>query len=164
MIGDTLKVNAAIPKPAVSQGKSVELNCNVTRAYSAHTVLSVTWSVKKTGGSSEILTFGPDSELKVGQGSVQRYADGELLLKLSGDFYGLTLKGVRPQDQGTYVCTAREWARQPGGGKGWQKILERSVDMGDVTVTPVGEELVLYTRAFSRGRLLKCASVVESLF
>ncbi|XP_062861901.1 prostaglandin F2 receptor negative regulator-like [Trichomycterus rosablanca] len=144
VIGDTLKVNAAIPKPAVSEGKSVELNCNVTRAYTAHTVLSVTWSVKKAGSSlEEILTFGPDSELKVGQGSAQRYADGELLLKLSGDSYGLTLKGVRPQDQGTYVCTAREWARQPGGGKGWQKILDRSVEMGNLAVTPIAQSLVV---------------------
>lgn len=118
----------------------MNLQCNITRAYTAHTSLSVTWS-KRTGTTSleEILTFGPDDGMTVGQSFTQRYADGELLLVLSGGGnYGLILKGLKPKDQGAFVCIGREWTRQPGG-KGWQKILERSEDMGNVKVTPLGE-------------------------
>lgn len=145
VIGDSLKVVPVIPQPTVSEGKSLEVRCNVTRAYTAHTVLSVTVSIRKNGNLlEEILTFGPDNEMKFGQGFAQRYTDGGLLLNLNGaGVYGLTLKGMRPQDQGTYICTAREWTRQPGGGKGWQKILERSEDMGNVTVTPLARSLVV---------------------
>lgn len=141
VIGDSLKVVPAISQPTVSEHKSVTLQCNISRAYTAHTSLSVTWSVRKGATSlEELLTFGPEDGMKVGQAFAQRYADGELILVLSGGgSYALILKGVKPKDQGAYVCTGREWTRQPGGGKGWQKILERSEEMGSVTVTPLGE-------------------------
>lgn len=141
VIGDSLKVAPAISQPTVSEGKSVKLQCNISRAYTAHTSLSVTWAIR-TGATSteELLAFGPDDVMTVGQAYTQRYTDGELILVLSGSgSYGLTLKGVKPKDQGAYVCTGREWTRQPGGGKGWQKILERSEEMGNVAVTPLGE-------------------------
>ncbi|XP_076858030.1 prostaglandin F2 receptor negative regulator [Brachyhypopomus gauderio] len=145
VIGDTLKVIPVIPQPAVSEGGSVQLQCNASRAYSAHTVLSVTWSFRKgTSSLEEILTFGPDEGVRVGPAFSQRYDDGGLLLDLrGGGFYGVQLKGVKALDQGAYVCTAREWTRQPGGGKGWQKILERSEDMGNVTVTPTARSLTV---------------------
>lgn len=130
-----------ISQPTVSEGESVNLLCNISRAFTAHTSLSVTWSIR-TGSSSleEILTFGPDDGMKVGQAFAQRYADGELIMVLpGGGSYGLILKGVKPKDQGVYVCTGREWTKQPAGGKGWQNILERSEDMGRITVTPLGE-------------------------
>lgn len=141
VIGDSLKVAPAISEPTVPEGESVKLQCNITRAYSAHTTLSVTWSIKKGADSlEELLTFGPDDGMNVGQAFTQRYADGELILVLSGGgSYGLILKGMKPKDQGMYVCIGREWTRQPGGGKGWQKILERSEEMGNVVVTPLGE-------------------------
>ncbi|XP_022536112.2 prostaglandin F2 receptor negative regulator [Astyanax mexicanus] len=145
VIGDTLRVVPAVPQPLVSEGQSLELHCNASRAYTVNTFLSVTWSIKKgTSPLEEILTFGPDGEMKVGQNYVQRYADGALLLDLpGGGFFGLVLKGVRPQDQGSYACTAREWTRQPGAGKNWHKILERSEEMGNVSVTPLAQSLVV---------------------
>ncbi|TSV41648.1 Prostaglandin F2 receptor negative regulator [Bagarius yarrelli] len=145
VIGDSLKVVSAISQQSVSEGGSVKLHCNISRAYTAHTSLSVTWSVRK--GSTpleELLTFGPEDVIKVGQTFAQRYADGELIVDLSGGgSYGLTLKGLKPKDQGVYVCTGREWTRPPGGGKGWQNILERSEEMGNVAVTPLAQSLVV---------------------
>ncbi|KAK2850225.1 hypothetical protein Q7C36_009008 [Tachysurus vachellii] len=145
VIGDSLNVTSAISKKTVSEGESLNLQCNISRAYTAHTSLSVTWAIRK--GSStleELLTFGPEDVMKVGQAFAQRYADGELIVQLSGGgSYGLILKGVKPKDQGVYVCTGREWTRQPGGGKGWQNILERSEEMGNVQVTPLAQSLVV---------------------
>ncbi|XP_072542110.1 prostaglandin F2 receptor negative regulator [Salminus brasiliensis] len=145
VIGDTLRVVPAIPQPVVFEGESLELHCNASRAYTINTFLSVTWSIKKEANSlEEILTFGPDGGMKVGPNFVQRYSDGGLLLDLrGGGFFGLVLKGVRPQDQGSYVCTAREWTRQPGAGRNWHKILERSEEMGNVAVTPLAQSLVV---------------------
>ncbi|XP_026768353.3 prostaglandin F2 receptor negative regulator [Pangasianodon hypophthalmus] len=144
VIGDSLKVAPAISQPTVSEGESVKLLCNISRAYTAHTSLSVTWSVRKGATSlEELLTFGPDG-MNVGQAFAQRYADGELTLVLpGGGSYGLIMKGVKPEDKGVYVCTGREWTRQPGGGKGWQNILERSEEMGNVSVTPLAQSLVV---------------------
>lgn len=100
----------------------------------------------------EILTFGPDDKVTVGASSTQRYADGGLRLDLrGGGFYGLVISGARTEDQGKYVCTAREWVRQAGGTL--DKILEKSEDMGKVTVKPTGEGVFgkLKLRACSRG-------------
>lgn len=134
-------MTSAISQKTVSEGGSLNLQCNISRAYTAHTSLSVTWAIRKGSATlEELLTFGPGDVMKVGQAFAQRYADGELIVGLSGGgSYGLILKGVKPKDQGVYVCTGREWTRQPGGGKGWQNILERSEEMGNVQVTPLGE-------------------------
>ncbi|XP_066497439.1 prostaglandin F2 receptor negative regulator [Hoplias malabaricus] len=144
VIGDTLKVFPVILQPAVLEGQSVELQCNASRAYTAHTFLSITWSIRNgTNSLEEVLTYGPEG-VKVGPYSAQRYAEGGLILDLrEGGFYGLVLKGVKASDQGAYVCTAREWTRQPGGGKAWHKILERSEEMGYVSVTPLAKSLVV---------------------
>ncbi|XP_016086592.1 prostaglandin F2 receptor negative regulator [Sinocyclocheilus grahami] len=138
VIGDSLKVAPAIPKSAVSEGESLELQCSATRGFTEHTFLSVTWSIRK--GSSpveEILTFGPDDKIKVGRNYTRRYTDGGFQLDLrGGGFYGLVLKRAKPSDQGEYVCTAQEWVRQGEEGRNWHKILEKSEEMGKVVVTP----------------------------
>ncbi|XP_067265332.1 prostaglandin F2 receptor negative regulator-like [Chanodichthys erythropterus] len=138
VIGDSLNVTSAIPKSSVSEGESVELQCNTTRGFTEHTFLSVTWSIRKGNiALEEILTFGPDDKVKVGSNYTQRYTDGELRLDLrGGGFYGLVLKRAKPSDQGVYVCMAQEWVRQGEGGRNWRKILEKSEEMGMVVVTP----------------------------
>ncbi|XP_030643039.1 prostaglandin F2 receptor negative regulator [Chanos chanos] len=145
VIGDSLKVEPVPPKPVVSEGEPLQLQCNATRAFTEHTFLSVTWSIqKKSGPLQEILTFGPDDGLTVGNSSRQRYGDGGLRLNLGEPgSYSLILTGAQPTDQGEYVCTVREWVRQAGGGKGWQKILERSEKMGSVTITPIAQSLAV---------------------
>ncbi|XP_056124410.1 prostaglandin F2 receptor negative regulator [Rhinichthys klamathensis goyatoka] len=139
VIGDSLKVSPAIPKPAVSEGEPVELQCNATRGFTEHTFLSVSWSIRRTetGPLEDIVTFGPDDKITVGSIYTQRYTDGGLRLDLrGGGFYGLVLKRAKPSDQGEYVCAAQEWVRQGEEGRRWRKILEKSVEMGKVVVTP----------------------------
>ncbi|KAF5902016.1 prostaglandin F2 receptor negative regulator-like, partial [Clarias magur] len=170
VIGDSLKVAPVISQPTVSEGESVKLLCNISRSFTEHTFLSVTWSIR-TGSSSleEILTFGPDDGIKVGPVFAQRYADDELIVLLpGGGSYGLILKGVKPKDQGVYVCTGREWTKQPAGGKGWQNILERSEDMGSITVTPLAQSLVVsveknVTLSVEETLKLTCSVAAKSL-
>ncbi|XP_063070011.1 prostaglandin F2 receptor negative regulator-like [Engraulis encrasicolus] len=138
VIGDSLTVVPSIPKLAVSEGEQLELYCNATRSFSEHTSLSVTWSLKK----NDVLTFGPDDKVTVGDNYAQRYVDGGLRLDLrGGGLYGLAVLGARPEDQGKYVCTAREWVRQADGSL--TKILEKSEDMGKVTVTPTAQSMAV---------------------
>ncbi|XP_065149155.1 prostaglandin F2 receptor negative regulator [Paramisgurnus dabryanus] len=145
VIGDSLKVAPVISKSAVSEGESVDLQCSITRGFTGHTFLSVTWSVKRENNpADDILTFGPDDKINVGTSYTQQYADGGFQLDLrGGGFYGLVLKGVKPTDQGVYSCTAREWVRQGVDGKNWLKILERTEEMGKVVVTPTAQSLMV---------------------
>lgn len=131
----------ALSKSVVNEGESVQLQCTITRGFTEHTFLSVTWSVRRGNNLlEEILTFGPDDKVKVESNYTQLYADGGFQLDLrGGGFYGLVLKGPKPTEVGVYACTAREWVRQGEEGKKWRKILERTEEVGKVVVTPIGE-------------------------
>ncbi|XP_077096314.1 prostaglandin F2 receptor negative regulator-like [Siphateles boraxobius] len=139
VIGDSLKVSPALPKSAVSEGESIELQCKMTRGFTEHTFLSVSWFIKKGSGLlEEILTFGPENKIKVGSNYTQRYTDWGLRLDLpGGGFYRVVLKSAKPSDEGEYVCTVQEWVRQ-GEGRNWRKILEKSEEIGKVVVKPSG--------------------------
>lgn len=145
VIGDSLKVATAISKSMVNEGESVQLQCSITRGFTEHTFLSVTWSIRRGNNPlEEILTFGPDDEIKVEGNYTQLYADGGFQLDLrGGGFYGLVLKGPKPIEEGIYLCTAREWVRQSEGGKKWRKILERTEQMGNIVVTPTAQSLMV---------------------
>uniref|UniRef100_A0AAY4C4C4 Ig-like domain-containing protein n=1 Tax=Denticeps clupeoides TaxID=299321 RepID=A0AAY4C4C4_9TELE len=146
VIGDTLKVVPKIPQPTVSQGSLLELYCNVTRAFTEHTSISVTWSVKKATTTEDLLTVGPGDKMTPGSYYSQRYADGGLRLDLpGGGIYGLMVTDIRPEDQGEYVCMAREWTRQADGSL--HKILEKMEKMGNVTVTPTDPEYQVALRS-----------------
>uniref|UniRef100_A0A8C9RK03 Prostaglandin F2 receptor inhibitor n=1 Tax=Scleropages formosus TaxID=113540 RepID=A0A8C9RK03_SCLFO len=135
LIENRLKVVPVAAPGVVLEGNPLELLCNATRDPVTSTYLSVTWSIRKGSLSpQEILTFGPDGQVTADAGSALRYANKGLQLDMrrSGT-YGLILTEVLPSDQGTYTCTAREWALD--GGRVWQKILETTVVLGDVEVT-----------------------------
>lgn len=141
VIPDSLKVASVAPPAEVPEGGPLELYCNASRDVppQGYTHLSVTWSVAKGAGPEDVLSFGPDGGVAVGPSYAQRYADGALRLDLrGGGVYGLVLPEALPSDGGVYTCTAREWSPEVGGA--WQLILEKSVEMGEVLVTPTGEE------------------------
>ncbi|KAI7809095.1 prostaglandin F2 receptor negative regulator-like [Triplophysa rosa] len=145
VIGDSLKVATAVSKSVVNEGESVQLQCSITRGFTEHTFLSVTWSIRRGNNPfEEILTFGPDDEIKVESNYSQLYADGGFQLDLrGGGFYGLVLTNPKPMEVGVYVCTAREWVRQGEEGKKWRKILERTEEVGKVVVTPIAQSLMV---------------------
>lgn len=126
------------PNPVVPEGGSIRLLCNVSRSFIEGIYLSLTWSVQK--GSSlleDLLTFGPDLGVTVGGGFAGRYTDGGMRLEMgNGVSHSLVLSGAMPDDGGMYVCTARLWTREQGV---WNRIQEKAMEMGEVTVTPTGE-------------------------
>ncbi len=137
VVPNSLIVAPDAPNPVVREGGSIRLLCNVSRNFMEGIYLSLTWSVKK--GSSlleDLLTFGPDLGVTVGDDYMLRYTDGGMRLEMgNGVSHSLVLSGAMPADQGMYVCTARLWTREQGA---WNRIQEKTMEMGEVTVTSTG--------------------------
>uniref|UniRef100_A0A8C0XXV2 Prostaglandin F2 receptor inhibitor b n=2 Tax=Cyprinus carpio TaxID=7962 RepID=A0A8C0XXV2_CYPCA len=135
VVPSSLIVVPDAPNPVVHEGGSIRLQCNVYRNFIEGIYLSLTWSVKK--GSSlieDLLTFGPDLGVTVGDDYMLRYTDGGMRLEMgNGVSHSLVLSGAMPDDQGMYVCTAKLWTREQGI---WNRIQEKTMEMGEVTVTP----------------------------
>ncbi|KAJ8350916.1 hypothetical protein SKAU_G00260460 [Synaphobranchus kaupii] len=149
VIGDSLKLSPVAPPALVPEGGPIDLRCTVTVDPTAHTYLSITWSVRRGSSPSEdILTFSPERGVTAAIGSSQRYADGGLRLTLQGGgAYGLVLTEAVPTDQGVFACTAKEFVLEEGGV--WQEIMQRSVDLGEVQVTPTAQSLTVAMEANS---------------
>lgn len=119
----------------VPEGGDITLYCNVTRHFTDPTYLSVTWSLRRPGiPLVDMLTVGPDGDVVTGSG----YADRGLRLAIRRDgAFGLVVAGVTQADAGMYVCTGKEWIHEEGGQ--WKSIVEKTVEMGAVAVTPTGK-------------------------
>lgn len=138
VIPNTLVVVPEVPTSSVHEGRRIDLRCNITQDFIEGIYLSVTWSVKKNQSlEQDLLTFGPDSSVTIGENFIQRYADGEMRLHLDNTgSYSLVLSGTLPADQGMYLCTAKQWTREEGT---WNSIQEKSEVIGEVAVIPTGE-------------------------
>ncbi|KAM6945357.1 prostaglandin F2 receptor negative regulator [Aplochiton taeniatus] len=169
VIADTLTVAPEVPPPVVPEGSDITLACTVTRQLSHSTYLSVTWSLKKGSGPlEEILTFGPQGDVTTGGRYSQRYADGALRLApgKAGAFRLVVAGASASADEGTYVCTGREWTHEDGGK--WRSIVERSKDMGPVAVTPTAQSLTVSALADTKLNIddtltLTCAVAADNL-
>ncbi|KAM3843057.1 prostaglandin F2 receptor negative regulator-like [Diretmus argenteus] len=140
VIADTLRVSPAAPPPVIPEGSDITLSCNVTRQLTHPTYLSVTWSLRKgPAQSDDILTFGPQGGAP-GPKYARRYADGGVrLMPGENGAFGLVVSRATAADEGTYVCTGREWTHE-GGGK-WKNIVEKKAEMGAVRVSLTGKSL-----------------------
>ncbi|KAF4119117.1 hypothetical protein G5714_001168 [Onychostoma macrolepis] len=82
----------------------------------------------------------------------------------NGVSHSLVLSGATPADQGMYVCTARLWTREQGA---WNRIQEKTMEMGEVTVTPTASSLSVQVQddsTLSTGEtlLLTCSVSAEA--
>ncbi|TMS19005.1 Immunoglobulin superfamily member 8 [Larimichthys crocea] len=74
----------------------------------------------------------------------KRYDDGEITLeKRNGvaglDLYVMKMRAVQPDDTGSYFCEASQWIRDQD--RSWQKIAQRTMDIGNLTVQQLAESL-----------------------
>lgn len=145
VVPNTLIVAPDPPTPVVPEGGSIRLQCSVSRSFIPGIFLSITWSVKNRSSLLEdLLTFGPDMSVTVDTVSSQRYTDGGMRLEMgNGVSHSLVLSGVTQADQGLYMCTASLWTREQGI---WSRIQEKSMEMGDVTVTPAVNSLSVHVQ------------------
>ncbi|XP_076839002.1 prostaglandin F2 receptor negative regulator [Brachyhypopomus gauderio] len=164
VIPNTLVLAPQVPVSVVTEGRSISLQCNVSQNFTDGIYLSVTWSIKKgQAGQEDLLTFGPDMDVSVGGSYGQRYTEDGLRLHLVPQgSYRLVLSGASPADQGTYICTARQWTREQGV---WNRIQEKTAVMGDVTVIPTAESLtvhVLDNAVLAQGEPLNLSCLVAA--
>ncbi|XP_026060475.1 prostaglandin F2 receptor negative regulator-like [Carassius auratus] len=166
VIPNSLIVAPDAPSPVVHEGGSVRLLCNISRNFMEGIYLSLTWSVKK--GSSQLedlLSFGPDLGVTVGNNYMLRYTDGGMRLEMgNGVSHSLVLSAATPADQGMYMCTARLWTREQGA---WNRIQEKTMEMGEVTVTPTASSFSVQvqddsTLSTGESLLLTCSVSAEA--
>nr|XP_015219902.1 PREDICTED: prostaglandin F2 receptor negative regulator [Lepisosteus oculatus] len=142
VIPDSLVVtplnNSSQVSERVSEGRSFELHCRASVDFVEHTFLSVSWAVKRGPSTEKILTYGPGGVVRAESSYRQRYADGGLRLDLPGDgVYSLIVSHALPSDEGLYVCSAAEWARDDGDT--WTSIQEKQTELKDVKVAPIAQ-------------------------
>ncbi|KAL0978891.1 hypothetical protein UPYG_G00177250 [Umbra pygmaea] len=154
VIPDTLLISSPrslIGQP-VPEGAELKLTCSSAVQSKEHTHLSVTFGVRGSGSSTETGTqrdiIAIDKELAVrpgrGDSYQKRYDNGEItLVKSVGDggmdVYTMTMSAVIPGDSGPYFCEASQWILDPDGV--WQKIAQRSLEVGNLTVQPLANSL-----------------------
>lgn len=155
VIPDTLQISysRSLTSQPVPEGAELTLTCSAGIQSEQLTHLSVTFG--KRGGADgassgsggevstvrEIISIDKMLEVIPRHGYKKRYDDGEITLeKKSGEgglaLYVMKMRAVRPDDTGSYYCEASQWIRDPD--RSWQKIAQRTLDIGNLTVQQLG--------------------------
>ncbi|XP_061582686.1 immunoglobulin superfamily member 8 [Cololabis saira] len=158
VIPDTLQISytRSLTSQPVPEGAELTLTCSSSIQSQQLTHLSITFGKRggeepsadgdgaEAGTVREIISI--DKLLGVLPGSFYktRYDDGEITLeKRNGEggqgVYVMRMKAVQPDDSGSYFCEASQWIRDPD--RSWQKIAQRTLDIGNLTVKQLAESL-----------------------
>ncbi|KAM3878068.1 immunoglobulin superfamily member 8 [Diretmus argenteus] len=159
VIPDTLQISysRSITGQPMAEGAELTLTCSASIQSQQHTHLSVTFGKRggPASGSSaggevstvrEIISIDRVLGIAPGHGGSykKRYDDGEITLeKRKGeagrDTYLMKMRALQPDDTGSYFCEATQWILDPDGE--WQKIAQRTLDIGNLTVQRLVESL-----------------------
>ncbi|XP_070706159.1 immunoglobulin superfamily member 8 [Pempheris klunzingeri] len=158
VIPDTLQISysRSLTSQPVPEGAELILTCSAGIQSEQLTHLSIMFGKRSDGeglgsrAGGEVSTIREiisiDNLLAVGPGRSykKRYDDGEITLeKRSGegglDVYVMKMKGLQPDDTGSYFCEASQWILDPD--RSWQKIAQRTLDIGNLTVQQLAESL-----------------------
>ncbi|XP_041639818.1 immunoglobulin superfamily member 8 isoform X1 [Cheilinus undulatus] len=159
VIPDTLQISytRSLTGQPVPEGAELTLTCSAGIQSEQLTHLSITFG-KRSGGDGtgsggaggevsnvrEIITIDKLLGVIPGRGYKKRYDDGEITLEKRNMEAGLAvyvmkMKAVQPDDTGSYFCEASQWIRDPD--RAWQKIAQRTLDIGNLTVQQLAESL-----------------------
>ncbi|XP_004547757.1 immunoglobulin superfamily member 8 [Maylandia zebra] len=158
VIPDTLQISysRSLTGQPVSEGASLTLTCSASIQSEQLTHLSITFGKRggaegsPSGAGEEVSTvreiISIDKLLGVVPGRFykKRYDDGEITLeKRNGEggqgVYVMKMTAVQPDDSGSYFCEASQWILDPN--RSWQKIAQRTLDIGNLTVQQLAESL-----------------------
>ncbi|XP_030276191.1 immunoglobulin superfamily member 8 [Sparus aurata] len=158
VIPDTLQISytRSLTGQPVPEGAEITLTCSAGIQSEQLTHLSIMFGKRSGGDGSGSQTGGEVSPVREiisidnmlgvvpGRSYKKRYDDGEITLeKRNGegglDVYVMKMRGVQPGDTGSYFCEASQWIRD--NDRSWQKIAQRTMDIGNLTVRQLAESL-----------------------
>ncbi|XP_038151478.1 immunoglobulin superfamily member 8 [Cyprinodon tularosa] len=158
VIPDSLQISytRSLTSQPVPEGAELTLTCSSSIRSEQLTHLSITFGKRDGGERSDSGAGGEVSTIREiisidrllgvvpGRFYKKRYDDGEITLeKRNGEggqgLYVMKMKAVQPDDAGSYFCEASQWIRDPD--RTWQRIAQRTLDIGNLTVQPLAESL-----------------------
>lgn len=158
VIPDTLQISyiRSLSGQPMPEGAELTLTCSASIQSEQLTHLSVMFGKRGgaenpgSGAAGEVGTvreiISIDKLLGVVPGSLykKRYDDGEITLEKRNveggqDLYVMKMRGVQPDDSGSYFCEASQWIQDPD--RSWQKIAQRTLDIGNLTVKQLAESM-----------------------
>lgn len=129
---------------SISEGESIQLECQVFSQTFQHTHLSVTWYLNGTTDTQPIIGFNRDLTVKPGPDFRDRYNSGLIALeKVDDTTYRLKISQVQQSDSGKIYCKADEWIQDPD--RSWVSICHRDTTGSNIVVKPLGKMYDLYT-------------------
>lgn len=156
MIPDTLQISytRTLTSQPVPEGAQVVLTCSAGIRSEQLTHLSIMFGKRGGGDGSggeaggevstvrEIISIDNMLGVVPGRSYKKRYDNGDITLeKRNGEgglgTYVMKMTGVLPDDSGAYFCEASQWIRDPD--RSWQKIAQRTLDIGNLTVQQLGQ-------------------------
>lgn len=158
VIPDTLQISftRTLTGQPVPEGAELTLTCSAGIQSEQLTHLSITFGKRGGGEASgggaggevstvrEIVSIDKLLGVVPGRFYKDRYDNGEITLqKRNGeggqDVYVMKMRAVQPGDTGSYFCEASQWIRDID--RSWQKIAQRTLDIGNLTVQHLAESL-----------------------
>ncbi|XP_017264400.1 immunoglobulin superfamily member 8 [Kryptolebias marmoratus] len=158
VIPDTLQVSylRSLTGQPVPEGAELTLTCSAGIQSEQLTHVSIMFGKRGGGEASGVGAGGEvgtvreiisiDKLLGVVPGGFykKRYDDREITLeKRNGEgglgVYVMRMMAVQPDDAGSYFCETSQWIRDPS--RLWQKIAQRTLDIGNLTVQQLAESL-----------------------
>ncbi|XP_022062297.1 immunoglobulin superfamily member 8 [Acanthochromis polyacanthus] len=158
VIPDTLQISysRALTGQPTPEGAELTLTCSASIQSEQLTHLSITFGKRGGGDGSasgaggevstvrEIISIDKLLGVVPGRFYKKRYDDGEITLeKRNGEggqgVYVMRMRAVQPDDTGSYFCEASQWILDPD--RSWQKIAQRTLDIGNLTVQQLAESL-----------------------
>ncbi|KAK2915253.1 immunoglobulin superfamily member 8 [Channa argus] len=162
VIPDTLQISysRSLTGQPVPEGTDLALTCTASIQSEQLTHLSITFGKRDSGGASqggvggevstvrEIISIDNMLGVVPGLSYKTRYENGEVTLeKRNGEagqgVYVMKMRAVQPDDTGLYFCGASQWILDPD--RSWQKIAQRTLDIGNLTVQQLAESLSVKT-------------------
>ncbi|XP_051564884.1 immunoglobulin superfamily member 3 [Myxocyprinus asiaticus] len=136
VIEDTLVASySGSSSKSMSEGNSLQLECQVSSQTFQHTHLSVTWFLHGAEDVSPrpIITLDRDLTVKPGAGFEDRYKLGLISMdKVEDTTYRLKMPQVQQSDRGKFYCQGTEWIQDPD--RSWTQIAHKTTTTCNVEI------------------------------
>lgn len=158
VIPDTLQISysRSLTGQPLPQGADLTLTCSGSIQSEQLTHLSVVFGKRggDSGDETEIISIDKMLGVVPGPQYKKRYEDGGITLEKRSveggqDMYVMKMRALQLNDAGAYFCEAAQWILDPD--RSWQKIAQRKLDIGNLTVKELGT--VLNTVASPEGEV-----------